>query len=237
MLAWWAALPLIPFAILEWRYGWQIALAGATSPDFAGSYFAGAIFGGLLIPLVIAYIVYRIASRSQLAGSLTFTFVLLLLCTGVYRQGHPGGDYLGPAGVSTIPRTHAFTAFEFETAGGWRQIQASHDTNLATLVLNGPSRSDPEGMIMVDAGKPTADLRQSAASLAEADGRILPDPVFVDGVQGLRVETTSSDTSRPRLAVLVLRGRRIYLIMAAGAHGYDVTPDFEHLLKTWKWKD
>src|SRR5207249_10143246 len=60
MLAWWAALPLIPFAMLEWRYGWQIALARATSPDFASSYFAGAIFGGLLIPLVIAYVVYRI---------------------------------------------------------------------------------------------------------------------------------------------------------------------------------
>jgi hypothetical protein len=29
----------------------------------------------------------------------------------------------------------------------------------------------------------------------------------------------------------------MYLIMAAGAHGYDVTPDFERVLKTWKWKD
>jgi hypothetical protein len=237
MLAWWAALPLIPFAIVESLYGWQIALVRATSADFAGSYLAGAIFGGVLIPFVVAYVVYRIASRSQFAASLTFSIVLLLLCASVYLQGNPGRGHLGTPGIATTPTIHHFTNVEFETTGGWMQIQGSHETNVATLILSGQSRSEPDGMIMVDAGKPKGDMRQNAASLAEADGRVLPNPVLVDSVQGLRVETTSTDTSRPKLAVVLLRNDRMYLIMAAGAHGYDVTPDFERVLKTWKWKD
>lgn len=237
MLAWWAALPLIPFAIVESIFGWPIAVARTTSVDFTISFFGGSVLGGLLIPLVVAFIVYRIRSKSQFAGSLAFTIMLMLVCASVYRQASSDRRNADMLAASMLPRIQTFTAFEFETAGGWQQIRASHDGNLATLVLDGPSRSDPNGMIMVDAGKPIADLRQTAASLAEADGRVLPDPVLIDGVQGVRVETTSTDTSRPKLAVLVLRGRRIYLIMAAGSHGYDVTPDFEHVLKTWKWKD
>jgi hypothetical protein len=237
MLAWWAALPLIPFAVLESLYGWQIALARATSPDFAVSYFAGAIFGALLIPLVVAYIVYRATSRSQWFSSLAFTFVLLLLTVGVYREGRLSGGHIVGAADSTASNIHTFSQFEFETAGGWKQIEGKQEKTVAALIFGGQSRSDPVGMIRVDVGTPTVDLRQSAENFAAADGRILPDPVLVDSVQGLRVETTSTDPSRPKFAVLLPRNGRLYLIIAAATNGYDVTPDFDRVLKTWKWKD
>jgi len=34
-----------------------------------------------------------------------------------------------------------------------------------------------------------------------------------------------------------MRDQRTYLIMAANAGGYDVTPDFDQVLQTWKWKE
>ena len=239
MLAWWAVLPLACFAIVEAMYGWGIAVARATAPDFAVSYLGGQVVGGLLISVGVAYVVYRFGSRSQFAASLAFTAVVLLFCAGVYRQAHEvarvRGDG-GPGGSSTAPQSHDFRDFSFETADGWREMQSANQKTVAFLVLGGESDTQPRGMIMVDAGKPTSDLRQTASKLAP-DGRVLPDPVRVGAVEGLRVETSSADMSRPRVAVVLIRGQRMYLIMAANASGYDVTPDFDQVLQSWKWKE
>ena len=238
MLAWWAVFPLACFALVEAVYGWQIAVARATSPEFAVSYLAGSVVGGLLISLGVAYVVYRLGSRSQFAASVSFTLVVLLFSAGAFRQAHQmtrvGGG--GSGGSSTALQSHDFPDFSFETASGWREAMSAKEKTVAFLVLPDGSNTQPRAMIMVDAGTPTSDIHQTAARLAP-DGRVLPDPVRVGGIEGVRVETPGTDMSRPKLAVILIRGQRMYLIMAANATDYDVTPDFDQVLQSWKWKE
>ncbi|MDB5319645.1 MAG: hypothetical protein JWN40_1276 [Phycisphaerales bacterium] len=240
MLAWWAVFPFLGFIIVQAVFGWQTAVARATAPEFAISYLGGSIVGGLLVSLVIAYVAYHIGSKSQFAASLTFTIVLALFCGTVYLQANPRLRFWARTSTSDVPmtpKTHEFPAFKFEIAGGWRDVPPSSEQTAAMLVLDGESATQPRAMIMVDMGKTTLGLRETAARLAGPDGRILPDPVRVDAVEGLRVETSSTDTSRPKLAVLLLRGQRMYLIMAAASNGYDVASDFEQVLTSWKWRE
>jgi hypothetical protein len=238
MLAWWAVFPLAGFLVVEAVYGWGIAVKRATAPDLAVSYLCGSVIGGLLISLGVAWVTYRVGSRSRYAATLAFTGVMLLCCGGVFRQAremarlHEGG----PSGDATATQRHEFADFSFETAGDWREAQSPKQKTLAFVVLPDGAGTQPRGMIMVDAGKPTSDVRQTASRLAP-DGRVLPDPVRVGGVEGVRVESPSTDLSRPKVAVVLVRDQRMYLIMAANAGGYDVTPDFDQVLETWKWRE
>jgi hypothetical protein len=109
MLAWWAVFPLACFALVEAVYGWQIAVARATAPEFAVSYLGGSVVGGLLISLGVAYVVYRIGSRSQFAASVSFALVVLLFSVGAFRQAHQmtrvgGGGDTRPTHVSDYGR-------------------------------------------------------------------------------------------------------------------------------------
>src|SRR5205085_3504321 len=105
---------------------------------------------------------------------------------------------------------------------------------MLTLHADDPARAD--GVIMVDVGKPVKPTeREMAQSMAGDDGTILPSPVDLDGIEAMRVETSSRDATRPRYCVVVIREGRLYLVMAAEAHGTDVAGAFEHVLKTWRW--
>ena len=58
------------------------------------------------------------------------------------------------------------------------------------------------------------------------------DPVQVDGTEGIKVETTSKDLSRPKFAVVVFRDEKVYLIMAAQKPGTDVSQAFDEVVKS-----
>jgi hypothetical protein len=226
MLAWWALFPALLYVAVQLKFGWADAKVSASSPDYAVSYLGGAIVGGMLLALVIGYVVYMIGSRSQLAGSLTFAIILVLQSGNVYVQSR-----------GRAPQRHHFAGFGFEAPRAWQSVSPGNPTTVAELVLPaGRSRAKPKGLIVVDVGTPKSDLRQIAASfVAQAGGQVLPDPAPVDGVDGIRVETASTDLSRPKLVIALMRGPRMYLIMAAAADGYDVRPDFDRVVQTWKW--
>ena len=89
---------------------------------------------------------------------------------------------------------------------------------------------------MVDVGKPIGSAKELAQSLAGKDGKVYPDKVAVDGVDGIKVESTSDNMSRPKYAVVVFRDSKVYLIMAAQLPGTNVSGVLDQVVKSWKWK-
>lgn len=86
LLAWWAIFPLMLLLIVEVHFGWKNAHVRASAPEFAISYLMGQIVGALLISLLIAWIAYRAAGRSQIAGTLAFTVMALIACVPVIEE-------------------------------------------------------------------------------------------------------------------------------------------------------
>jgi hypothetical protein len=134
------------------------------------------------------------------------------------------------------PELASFDAFRFEVPAGWTQIRPDREKTKATILLNSAAGNKIEGMLKVDVGKPAfSAARQMAEAIAGRDGHVLPDPVLLDGTEGIRVETTSNDLSRPRFAVVAFREEKAYLIFGAGVKGVDVSKPFDQVLKTWRW--
>lgn len=162
-----------------------------------------------------------------------------LLCTGLALisacdRGRPGDSAGAPA---THPMAISFGAFHVDVPPGWTRDTPDRQKTIAMFRLNGAGWQDADGLIMVDVGRPTASVPQLAKSLAGVDGTVRSDPESIDGADGIRVETTSTDLSRPRHAVAVERGGQVYLIMAAQRGGTDVSGAFEQLVASWRWTD
>jgi hypothetical protein len=203
---------------MEAVYGWPRAAANATSSEYAVSYFVGEVLGGLLIAYGLSWVVYRAALRSQLAATIAFSLMM------------------GLASVALLPRATSFDDFRFEIPRGWTLVPPQRAKTKAMLALINGKTNTPDGLLMVDVGKPASpDAMEGAKSLAGSDGRVLPEKVAVDHDEGVRVETPSVDLSRPRIAVVVMRKEKVYLIMGASIQGADISPAFEEVLKTWRW--
>ena len=139
----------------------------------------------------------------------------------------------GPAAKS--PDVASFDKFKFEVPSGWMRVRPDREKTLASLC-----RFDAEkkvvGMIKVDVGKPSsATARESAEALAGHDGTVSPKPISLDGMDAILVEIPSTDLSRPRRAAVVYRDDLLYLIMAAGTDGTDISNPFDQVLKNWHW--
>ena len=232
MLAWWGVISVAALIAIEVVYGWPQAKAKATVPEAAISYLMGHILGALLVALVVAWVAFRIGKRSQLSATIVFSVVVGISCLSVLaasRRGQPPAPLTGPA---------SFGAFQFEVPAGWKSVPPDRAKTMAILLLNGTARNEPDGMLKVDVAKPAfPTAREVADVLAGNDGRVSQDPVSLDGIEGVRVDTSSTDMSRPRFAVVVFRDEMAYLIMAAGANGADVSKAFDQVLKTWRWTE
>lgn len=111
-----------------------------------------------------------------------------------------------------------------------------HKATMAMLLLNGKTWNNADGMLKVDSGKPTLPTAEATAqALAGSDGQVFAEPMSVDGEKGIRLQTPSTNMERPRCAVVVYRQGKVFLIMAAGARGFDVEDAFDHVLQTWRW--
>ena len=127
-----------------------------------------------------------------------------------------------------------FGEFKFEIPAGWTQVRPTGKKARAVLILN--PEAGRNGMLRVEVGNleyPTP--HQVAAALVGDDGRVLEEPTFLDGAEGARAETPSTNLRRPRFCVVVFRDDKTYMVMAAGANGHDVSEAFEHVLQTWQW--
>jgi hypothetical protein len=134
------------------------------------------------------------------------------------------------------PARTSFGAFEFAIPSKWSRVEPPGAKTAAMLLLNGSAWNNADAMIKVDFGKPAAPTPQALAkALAGKDGKVSPDPVLVDGEKGVKVETTSTDMSRPKVAVIVYRNGTAYLIMGAEKNGSAVSGALDEVVKSWKW--
>jgi hypothetical protein len=239
MLAWWASLPLILFFSIELIYGWpevhrrQTDLPGAVGNE------AGRCLAGLLISLVFGWIAFRISRRSQLTATVVFSVTMMLFCQSTLQNSRSGHTSLvGIAQLFGTPSKASFGDFSFEVPAGWKRYKSTHEKTVALLVLEGAIKDQPDGFVQVDVGQPAlAADHEIAQKLAGKDGNVASTPTEVDGTQGVRVTIPSVDLSRPRYAVVVFHKDHVYLIMAAGTNGANVSDAFDEVVKTWRWID
>ncbi len=230
LLSWWGIVPVILLCVFEGIYSWPLAKIATPDDSLAIGFLFGRILGGLLIALLIAWIVSLLSRRSRNASTIAFSIVVAIACWSTSRL-----SLLRSATSPLPPVLVASDDFEFEPPQGWQRADPTGENMKAMLVKWNLGKM--LGVMQVSAGKPVlATTRQMAESLAGSDGRILPEPEFVDGVAGVRAESSSADLSRPRFVVAVSHGGQIYLIMVATAPGIDVAADFEHVIKTWRWR-
>jgi hypothetical protein len=148
-----------------------------------------------------------------------------------------GSAWLVQAASDDAPPRTSFGTFEFVIPAKWSRAKPDRTKTAAMLLLNGTVWNKSDGMIMVDVGKPAApSAKELAQALAGKDGKVHADPVQVDGSEGIKVETTSQDLSRPKYAVVVFRDEKVYLIMAAQMPGTNVSQALDQVIKSWKWR-
>jgi hypothetical protein len=130
-----------------------------------------------------------------------------------------------------------FGEFSFELPENWSKASPDKAKTRAMLLFGGASWAEARGMIMVDVGTPATPTAQAMAeSFAQsAGGQVARDGVDVDGETGVLVTTASTSLATPRVFIVVFRGGKAYLIMAAGVVGVDVRDPIERIRTTWKW--
>ncbi len=79
-VAWWGIIPTVAWLAVGVVWGWPAA--ATVAHQFAFSYWVGATIVPLLLILLVAWIAYRVAGRSQLAGTLTFCGLVALATLG-----------------------------------------------------------------------------------------------------------------------------------------------------------
>ncbi len=126
--------------------------------------------------------------------------------------------------------------FEITIPAYWVSAEPDLNKTAVLLLLNGTVWYNADAMIKVDVGKPSLPTaREIAQKLAGDDGKVYDQTVNVDGSEGVRVETTSTDMSRPKYGVVVFHEQRAYLIMGAEVRGKNVAAALDQIIKSWKW--
>lgn len=237
MLASWGLIPASVFAAVHCLLGWKNAQVHAEGPQFVLGYWVGGLVGGFLIASVVAWIMYRSLGKSQTAGTVAFTIILAIGTLSIISRSITAafGKRAAPA-ASDKPVTTSYGEFEFEIPAGWTSVRPEHEDQKAYLLLNSNDWRNADGRIDVDLGTPALPTaRQLAKSVAGKNGKIQRQPIFLDGVEGVRVDMPSPNVEQPSFCAIVFRGGQAYLIFAAQAPGHDVSQAFEHVVKTWRW--
>jgi hypothetical protein len=100
-LSWWGIIPTLAFFVVEAVFGWPAARAERANVTDAISAFVGQIAAGVIIPALIAWIVYRFAGRSPFFSTFLNDCVRshdrFDVCVGHSRIGDAGGEHGGRA--------------------------------------------------------------------------------------------------------------------------------------------
>jgi hypothetical protein len=238
VVAWWGIAPVIFYGLLVLVFGWPRKGDHPNNAGYTMGYMLGGFFTGVVIPLVPAWIAYRLFRRSSLAGTLVFSlgvafFALVLLGRfALERLPRPGSP------PSIVPATTSFGDFRLDVPAGWVTQQLEREKTKASIVRTRRDSQVIEAILKVAVGKPTKpDALQTAQTLAGSDGRVVPERISLDGVQAIRVETPSGDISRPCVAAVALRKGELYLILAAGQDRSEVIDAFDEVIDSWHWNE
>jgi len=202
MLAWWAAFPAGAFLVCQVIFGWANAKAGATSPDYAISYLVGGIIGGLLISMLPAWVVYRIAGRSQLGGSITFSVLMVLFTLTVISQslGAPQAKRVVKEVMDSLRAKENLAYDDMQTSkasfrNGLRGIENQDEIDRRLAVLD---RAIASNNAMLDAGDGAHDtlsrrLGESRVSGWQRDRVLAQFDKEYNWTAGRRVYTSNAD--------------------------------------------
>jgi hypothetical protein len=243
VVSWWGLVPVVLYMLLVLVFGWPVKGNHPNTAGYTVGYMMGGCITGIALPLLPAWIAYRLFRRSSLAGTLVFTlgicfFSLVLLVRFAVDRIKSLQPQMSTVPAATVPVITSFGDFRFEIPAGWQMLEPEMGKTKASLLRIRPNSQLPEGLLKVDVGKPVGpNALKTAQTLAGADGRVLPDRISLDGVEAIRVETPSKDFSRPHLAAVAIRDGRLYLVMAAAENGSDITDAFDHVVKTWHWNE
>lgn len=160
---------------------------------------------------------------------------LLLGCSSGDSSSVPKQPAADAAAVDG--QRHDFGDFSFELPAGWTRAKPDREQTQALLLLDGQSRRDAKGSIMVDVGRPAMETPDELARsfAANAAGTVTPDKVDIDGAAAVKATAPNTTLSKPRLMLVVYRNDKAYLIMAFAKEGVDPTDALEHVRATWKW--
>ena len=114
-LSWWGIIPALAVLVFEVLYGWPKAKALGNDMSGTVGYFAGGVAAGILIPAIIAWIVYRITGRSRSASTVTFTIVCAVVCLSL-----PGAA-IRAMKLSTEPTPISVEDFRIQVPPGWQR--------------------------------------------------------------------------------------------------------------------
>ena len=133
-------------------------------------------------------------------------------------------------------KSTSFGTFEFVVPAKWTSKKPEREKTAVLLLLNPTDDEKAEGMFKVDIGTPKLDsAKEMAKSFVGKDSKVVPEPVTVDGVDGFKVVTDSTDFKRPKFVIVVYRKDQAYMIMAAQTKDTDVTDTFNGIINSWKW--
>jgi hypothetical protein len=150
-----------------------------------------------------------------------------------------GPGYSEDAGLMDFGVTghQLFGDFSADVPEGWVSVTPQPGKTKALMVIG--TNPDFAGVMLVDVGPPVQPTAQATAEefAKENSGQVSPDAVALDGVDGVRVTTSSTSTEAPREIIIVHRNSTVYLLMGAGLESIDVTSAVERVRSTWKWEN
>lgn len=173
-------------------------------------------------------------------------FGLLLALAALYFTGCDGSrseQAKAPQQTSTtstdgnVGTRQSFGDFEIAIPPGWSVVTPDRGKTKVQMLLGGTTWQNAKGMIKVDVGTPVAPTSSDLAdSFAQgSNGTVSPEPILLDGVSGHKVSTPSKSLETPREVIIVYRDGKVYLLMAAGVEGSDVSAAIAEVAKSWKW--
>jgi hypothetical protein len=233
MLAWWGILPAFAFLAFHLTLGWPEAKVRATGEDYAVSYLLGGAIGGVLIALLIAWIVYRVSNRSQLAGTATFSVIMVLLCLSVAEQSRRHRLATQPGATHDFP----YFGVSFTSPAGWMEAPPDGPDMLAKCVDTGPRGREVTAAVTVEIKK-TQDTTADAARGLSKDwgGQVVDEHVTIDGETAWRIEAHPPQSDlQPVEGLVISHAGHLFLIMGGITPGSSCHDQLEFVRRSWKW--
>jgi hypothetical protein len=126
----------------------------------------------------------------------------------------------------------------FATPKGWRPNRSEKAT-YAILTRADEAYPDITEMISIDIGKPvlpTAELTAEAFA-KKWKGKVLKEPVKIDGEKGIRVTVTANKKDvRPIDCVVVIKDKRAFMLIGGAKEKNGLEKAIDELVASWKWK-
>jgi hypothetical protein len=251
VLAQWALLPLIPFLIVHCI--WGLPEARQKAGEGAIPFLALQIVGGLFVSLLIAWISYRMSSRSQSVGSIVFTAFILIftlnaiapVCGFYFNLGPPPQtQQSGRRPMTFVPQPPQteFPEFGFhvDSPPGWQQCHVREFPDITSWVSSDSGEQGVRALISIRWEEVGANnLLQRAQHFAQIwGGRIDEQRIFLDGEPTWRIYAHASETElKPVEAFITRRGGRIFVIMGGIFPGHTCHVEMESIRKSWKWME